>query len=82
MATKITYLLGAGASCDTMPLASALGERLEKASKQIREDIEKKHGSPDSNYPEEDKPWTKGNQIKKLLENFEWLAECAKSMPL
>ncbi len=40
MAAQIIYLLGAGASCDTMPLASALGERLEKASEQIRKDGE------------------------------------------
>ena len=74
-AMKITYLLGAGASCGSLPLANQLGNSMIEAVTKAQKDIERTHGTPGQPYPEEKRPWPRGNYAKNFLVSLGWLAE-------
>lgn len=73
--SKITYLLGAGASCGSLPLANQLGNRMGEAFEHFRKDIEKLYGTPGMPYPENYRPYPRGKYAKNYLESLKWLAE-------
>jgi hypothetical protein len=65
MKMKITYLFGAGASCETLPIASKLGEDIGTLSNEIV-DLAKKHSSKTEITGEP------------LIESLHWLSIIAK----
>lgn len=70
---KITYLLGAGASCDSLPLGTDLGTEIGKTSELIKNSIELKYDQPGMPYPEEKRPWPRGPIGKNLIDAFKWI---------
>lgn len=70
-----TYLMGAGASCATLPLGSNLGIEIGESADSIRNEIEKFYGKPGLPYKDEERPWPRGPVAKHIIEDFEWLAD-------
>ena len=74
---KLVYLIGAGASADSLPLAATLGNHLREAVEEFRKSVELHFDSPGNPYPEEKRPWPGGPYAKDLLEGMTWLSQLA-----
>jgi len=71
---KTVYLLGAGASANSLPLASNLSSAIGEAVDLIKKKIEEEYGTPGMPYPDEKRPWPRGPIGKNLIESFDWLS--------
>ena len=75
---KITYLLGAGASNEALPLAKEFAGALLRFSDVLDEAIVRTYGPPAGPYPEEYRLWPRGPFAKELVESFQWLGKEAQ----
>lgn len=71
---KVTYLLGAGASSGSLPLASRLSEDIPHAVADIKKDIEAFNSSRGIANIGENKIWPNGEYGRPLLESLNWLS--------
>lgn len=77
--SKITYLLGAGASKEALPLAKDLADGLLQFSEKIlRPAVRRTHGKPRLPLPRDYELAPKGPYAKELVQSFEWLGTEAK----
>jgi len=79
MSTKICYLLGAGDSCDKLPLASKLGETILQLVKIIQNNIGTHNKKQSISLSDVNKqPWPNGIYARNLLSSFEWLGNYSR----
>lgn len=76
---KVTYLMGAGASKDALPLAKDLAGRLSDFSEKVlRPEVVKSYGTNGQSFPDEYVLHPNGPFGKGLIDSFTWLGKEAK----
>ena len=77
--TKVTYLLGAGASCQALPMAKDFAERVLKFRTEVLPSgVAKVYSAPGKAYPKEYLLPPSGDFGRSLLESLGWLAKEAQ----
>jgi hypothetical protein len=76
---KVTYLLGAGASCDALPMVKDFAKKvLELSTSVLRSKVSEVYGIPGQRYPKEYMLPPDGTFGDSLVESLEWLGKEAQ----
>jgi hypothetical protein len=76
---KLTYLLGAGASCNALPMVNNLAERVSKFSEMLKAHVMYGDKSTDPFvYQKPDPTWPDNSLRKQFIESLDWLGNLAK----
>jgi len=76
---KVTYLLGAGASCKALPMVKDFPERLSRFNDDVLwPAVTKAYVTAGRPFPEEYVLWPRGPFAKELAESLEWLGKEAE----
>ena len=76
---KVTYLLGAGASCNALPMAKGFAERLSRFNDDVLlPAVTKAYGTPGLPFPQEYFLWPRGSFAKEFAESLDWLGKEAR----
>jgi hypothetical protein len=75
---KVTYLLGAGASCNALPMAKSFSERLSRFNDVLFQAVSGAYGTPGVPYPQEYSLWPRGPFAKEFAESLDWLGKEAR----